>query len=204
MRMDKLTTRFQMALSDAQSLAVGHDHQFLEPVHVMAALLDQEGATVRHLLARAGVNVNALRSQIGIAIDSLPRVDGAAGDVQVSNALGRHLNLCDKLAQKRGDRFISSELFVLACFEAGGRVADLLVRNGASKATVAEAIDQVRGGEAVNDPDAEEHRRALERFTVDLTERAEQGKLDPVIGRDDEIRRSRPGAADGGPRTTRC
>ena len=190
MRMDKLTTRFQMALSDAQSLAVGHDHQFLEPVHVMAALLDQQGATVHHLLAQAGVNVNALRSQLGLALDSLPRVTGVAGDVQVSNELGRHLNICDKLAQKRQDRFISSELFVLACFEAGGRLADLLVRNSASKEAVAGAIDAIRGGESVNDPDAEEHRQALRKFTIDLTERAEQGKLDPVIGRDDEIRRT--------------
>ena len=190
MRMDKLTTKFQMALSDAQSLAVGHDHQFLEPAHVMAALLDQRGATVRHLLAQAGTNVNALRSQVGIALDSLPRVDGAAGDVQVSNELRRHLNLCDKLAQKRNDQFISSELFVLACLESGGRMAELLVRNGASKESVTEAIATIRGGESVNDPDAEEHRRALAKFTVDLTERAEQGKLDPVIGRDDEIRRT--------------
>ena len=190
MRMDKLTTKFQMALADAQSLALGRDHQFLEPVHVMAALLDQQGATVRHLLARAGINVNALRSQLGIALDSLPRVAGVAGDMQISNDLGRHLNLCDKLARKRQDRFISSELFVLACFEAGGRLADLLVRNGASQEAVAAAVDAIRGGESVNDPDAEEHRQALEKFTIDLTERAEQGKLDPVIGRDDEIRRT--------------
>ena len=190
MRMDKLTTKFQMALADAQSLAIGHDHQFLEPVHMMAALLDQQGATVRHLLAQAGVNVNALRSQLGIALDSLPQVDGVAGDVQISSELGRHLNLCDKLAQRRKDQFISSELFVLACLEAGGRLADLLVRNGASKGSIAEAIDAIRGGESVTGPDAEEHRRALEKFTIDLTERAEQGKLDPVIGRDDEIRRT--------------
>ena len=190
MRTDKLTTKFQMALADAQSLAIGHDHQFLEPVHVTAALLDQQGAAVRHLLAQAGVNVNALRSQLDIALDSLPRVDGTAGDIQVSAELGRHLNLCDKLAQKRGDQFISSELFVLACLEAGGRVADLLARHGASRESIAAAIDVVRGGESVTDPDAEEHRRALQKFTIDLTERAEQGKLDPVIGRDDEIRRT--------------
>ena len=190
MRMDKLTTKFQVALSDAQSLAIGHDHQFLEPAHVLAALLDQQGATVRHLLAQAGVNVNALRSQLGIVLDSLPRVDGTAGDVQLSSELGRHLNLCDKLAQKRKDQFIPSELFVLACLEAGGRVAELLIRNGASKETITQAIDAIRGGESVSDPDAEEHRRALEKFTIDLTERAEQGKLDPVIGRDDEIRRT--------------
>ena len=190
MRTDKLTTKFQMALADAQSLAIGHDHQFLEPVHVTAALLDQQGATVRHLLAQAGVNVNALRSQLGIVLDSLPRVDGVAGDIQVSSELGRHLNLCDKLAQKRGDQFISSELFVLACLEAGGRMADLLTRHGASRESIATAIDIMRGGESVTGPDAEEHRQALEKFTIDLTERAEQGKLDPVIGRDDEIRRT--------------
>ena len=190
MRTDKLTTKFQMALADAQSLAIGHDHQFLEPVHVMAALLDQQGATVRHLLAQAGVNVNALRSQLGIALDSLPRVDAVAGDIQISNELGRHFNLCDKLAQKRKDQFISSELFVLACFEAGGRMAELLTRHGASKESISGAIDVIRDGESVTGPDAEEHRRALEKFTIDLTERAEQGKLDPVIGRDDEIRRT--------------
>ena len=190
MRPDKLTTKFQMALAEAQSLALGHDHQFLEPVHMMAALLDQQGATVRHLLAQAGVNVNALRSQLGIALDSLPRVEGTAGDVQVSNELRRHLNLCDKLAQRRNDQFISSELFVLACLDSGGRVGELLAHNGASKESVAEAIEAIRGGESVTDPDAEEHRRALEKFTIDLTERAEQGKLDPVIGRDDEIRRT--------------
>ena len=190
MRTDKLTTKFQMALADAQSLAIGHDHQFLEPVHVMAALLDQQGATVRHLLAQAGVNVNALRSQLGIALDSLPRVDGVAGDIQISNELGRHFNLCDKLAQKRKDQFISSELFLLACFEAGGRMAELLTRHGAAKESISGAIDVIRDGESVTGPDAEEHRRALEKFTIDLTERAEQGKLDPVIGRDDEIRRT--------------
>ena len=190
MRPDKLTTKFQMALADAQSLALGRDHQYLEPVHVMVALLDQQGATVRHLLAQAGVNVNALRSQLGIELDSLPRVDGTAGDVQISNELRRHLNLCDKLAQRRNDQFVSSELFVVACLEAGGRVGELLSRNGASKESVTGAIDAIRGGESVTDPDAEEHRRALEKYTIDLTERAEQGKLDPVIGRDDEIRRT--------------
>ena len=190
MRPDKLTTKFQMAIADAQSLALGHDHQFLEPVHVMAALLDQQGATVRHVLAHAGVNVNALRSQIGIELDSLPRVDGTAGDVQVSNDLRRHLNLCDKLAQRRSDQFVSSELFVLACLETGGRIGELLARNGASVESVTGAIDAIRGGDVVADADAEEHRRALEKFTIDLTERAEQGKLDPVIGRDDEIRRT--------------
>ena len=190
MRPDKFTTKFQMAIADAQSLALGRDHQFLEPVHVMTALLDQQGATVRHVLAHADVNVNALRSQLGIELDSLPRVDGTAGDVQVSNDLRRHLNLCDKLAQRRNDQFVSSELFVLACLEAGGRIGKLLKRNGASIESVTGAVDAIRGGDAVTDADAEEQRRALEKFTIDLTERAEQGKLDPVIGRDDEIRRT--------------
>ena len=190
MRTDRLTTKFQLALADAQSIAVGHDHQFLEPVHVMAALLDQQGATVRHLLAQAGVNVNALRSQIGIVLDSLPQVHGVAGDVQISPELGRYLNLCDKLAQRRRDQFISSELFLLACLEAAGNMATLLTRYGATKEAIEGAIDSIRGGESVTDRDAEDNRRALEKFTIDLTERAEQGKLDPVIGRDDEIRRT--------------
>ena len=190
MRMNKLTTGFQTAILNAQSLAIGHDHQFLEPVHVMTALLDQQGATVRPLLTQAGVNVDKLRSQLGNVLDSLPRVDGVAGDVQVSSELGRHFNLCDKLAQSRKDEFISSELFVLACLEVGGRIAGLLVRNGASQASITKAIDTIRGGESVIHPDAEEHRQALEKFTIDLTERAGQGKLDPVIGRDDEIRRT--------------
>ena len=143
MRMDKLTTKFQMALSDAQSLAVGHDHQFLEPAHVMAALLDQQGATVRHLLAQAGVNVNALRSQLGIALDSLPRVEGAAGDVQVSNELQRHLNLCDKLAQR--SETTSSSRASCSCWRVSSRAggsAELLAHNGASKESVADSDRQ--------------------------------------------------------------
>jgi len=190
MRMDKLTTKFQMALAEAQSLAVGRDHQFIEPVHLMLALLDQDGGSVRHLLAQAGANVHALRSQLGEALDRLPQVQGAGGDVQISNELGRYLNLTDKLAQNRKDGFISSELFVLAALEAGGTLADLLKRHGASASSLEQAIDNVRGGEAVNDPNAEDQRQALERYTIDLTERAEQGRLDPVIGRDDEIRRT--------------
>ncbi len=190
MRMDKLTTKFQTALAEAQSLAVGRDHQFIEPLHLMLALLDQDGGSVRHLLGQAGVNVTALRSQLGEALDRLPQVQGAGGDVQVSNELARHLNLTDKLAQKRKDQFISSELFVLAALEAGGTLADLLKRNGASTKAVEQAVETLRGGEAVNDPNAEDQRQALEKYTVDLTERAEQGRLDPVIGRDDEIRRT--------------
>jgi ATP-dependent Clp protease ATP-binding subunit ClpB len=190
MRMDKLTTKFQMALADAQSLAVGRDHQFLEPVHLMAALLDQQGGSLRGLLARAGANVNALRTQIGGALDRLPRVEGTAGDVQVSNDLSRHLNLMDKLAQERGDQFIASELFPLAALEVGGTVADALASAQANAEAITRAIEEVRGGERVDDPNAEEQRQALEKYAIDLTERAEQGKLDPVIGRDDEIRRT--------------
>ncbi|MCP5420431.1 MAG: ATP-dependent chaperone ClpB [Gammaproteobacteria bacterium] len=189
MRMDKLTSKFQMALSEAQSLALGRDHQFIEPVHLMAALLDQEGGAVRPLLAHNDVNVNLLRSHLSEALDRLPRVEGAGGDVQISNALIRLLNLTDKLAQKRKDAYISSELFVLAALEDKGELGDLLSKAGASKGLLEQAVDRLRGGQRVEDPNAEEQRQALEKYTVDLTERAEQGKLDPVIGRDDEIRR---------------
>ncbi|TDJ17154.1 MAG: ATP-dependent chaperone ClpB [Gammaproteobacteria bacterium] len=190
MRSDKLTTKFQMALADAQSLAVGRDHPFIEPVHVLTALLDQQGGSVRHLLTQANVNVNGLRSQLGVALDELPQVQGTGGDVQISNELGRVMNVMDKLAQERNDQYISSELFVLAALEAKGRVTELLETNGAGKAALESAIEKMRGGETVNDPNAEEQRQALEKYTIDLTERAEQGKLDPVIGRDDEIRRT--------------
>jgi len=189
MRMDKLTTKFQTALADAQSLAVGRDHQFIEPLHVMMALLDQQGGSVRALLSQAGVNVNALRSQLGEALERLPRVEGTGGDVQISNALGRLLNVTDKLAQERGDQYISSELFALAAVEDRGELGELMRRNGATKGQITQAIDNIRGGERVQDPEAEEQRQALQKYTIDLTERAEQGKLDPVIGRDDEIRR---------------
>jgi ATP-dependent Clp protease ATP-binding subunit ClpB len=190
MRMDKLTTKFQMALAEAQSIAVGRDHQFIEPLHLLAALLDQNDGTAGHLLTQAGANVAAIRSQLGDALEQLPQVEGAQGDVQVSSALSRHLNVTDRLAQKRNDQFISSELFLLAAFETGGAMADLLKRNGATTDNVTNAIERMRGGESVNDANAEEQRQALEKYTIDLTERAEQGKLDPVIGRDDEIRRT--------------
>ncbi len=190
MRMDRLTSKFQMALADAQSLAVGRDHQFIEPAHLMTALLDQEGGTVRHLLTRADVNVNQLRSGLGDALDRMSSVEGAAGDVHISNELGRLLNQTDKLAQQRKDEYISSELFVLAAVEDKGAIGDLMRKAGASKGALETAIEQVRGGQSVDDPNAEDQRQALEKYTIDLTERAEQGKLDPVIGRDDEIRRS--------------
>ncbi|MFZ0788301.1 MAG: Clp protease N-terminal domain-containing protein, partial [Chromatiaceae bacterium] len=183
MRMDKLTAKFQMALADAQSLAVGRDHQFIEPVHLMTALLDQQGGTVRHLLGQADVNVNRLRSALGEALERMPKVEGAAGDLHVSNELNRLLNQTDKLAQQRGDQYISSELFVLAGLDDRGALGQMLRDAGASKGALEKAIQSVRGGQAVNDPNAEEQRQALEKYTIDMTERAEQGKLDPVIGR---------------------
>ena len=190
MRMDKLTNKFQTALADAQSLAVGRDHQFIEPVHVLTALLNQDGGTVRPMLAQAGVNVNALSSELSKALDRLPRVEGAAGDVHISNDLGRLLNVTDKLAQQRKDQFISSELFMLAAAEDRGALGDLLRKAGVSKTTLTRVINEVRGGQQVQDANAEDQRQALKKYTIDLTERAEQGKLDPVIGRDDEIRRT--------------
>ena len=190
MRMDKLTSKFQLAISDAQSLAVGRDHQFIEPLHLMIALLDQQGGTVRHILTQSGVNVNLLRSQLGDALDRLPQVEGQAGEVHVSNDLGRLLNLTDKLAQKRDDKYISSELFALAAMEDKGQLTEVLNKCGANKEAIEKTVDDLRGGEQVNDPNAEEQRQALEKYTIDLTERAEQGKVDPIIGRDDEIRRA--------------
>ncbi len=190
MRMDKLTSKFQLALSDAQSLAVGRDHQYIEPLHVMTSLLDQQGGSIRHLLDKAGTNVNLLRSQLGEALDRLPKVEGAGGEVHVSNELNRVFNLTDKLAQQRGDQYISSELFVLAALEDKGSLGAILRHAGAVKGAIDKAIEDMRGGEKVTDPNAEESRQALEKYTIDLTERAEQGKLDPVIGRDDEIRRT--------------
>ena len=188
--MDKLTSKFQAALADAQSIALGADNQILEPVHVLQALLDQQGGTVRPLLLKAGANTTRLRSDVAAAIDRLPKVDGTPGEIHVSNDLARLLNVTDKLAQQRGDQFISSELFVLAAFEDKATLAKLLKDAGAAKAAVEKAIDEVRGGEAVSDPNAEESRQALEKYTIDLTARASGGKLDPVIGRDDEIRRT--------------
>jgi ATP-dependent Clp protease ATP-binding subunit ClpB len=190
MRMDKLTSKFQLALADAQSLAVGRDHQFIEPTHLLSALLDQEGGSARHLLTQSDVNINQLRSGLGEMLDRLPTVSGIAGDVHISNDLGRLLNQTDKLAQQRKDAYISSELFVLAAVEDKSAIGELLRKCGAAAERVARAIEKLRGGQNVDDPNAEEQRQALEKYTIDLTERAEQGKLDPVIGRDDEIRRT--------------
>ena len=190
MRMDKLTSKFQTALADAQSLALGQDHAFIEPVHVMKVLLEQEGGSIIPVLANANVNLPMLRAEIESAIKRMPRVEGAGGDIHLSNDLIRILNLCDKLAQKRKDQYISSELFVLAAVEDNGSLGDMLRKAGASKESVAKAIEQERGGQTVDDPNAEDQRNALSKYTVDLTDLAEKGKLDPVIGRDAEIRRT--------------
>ncbi|MDX2411755.1 MAG: ATP-dependent chaperone ClpB [Woeseiaceae bacterium] len=190
MRLDKLTSKFQMALAEAQSLAVGQDHQFIEPVHVMVALLDQEGGAVRGLLTKAGVNINLLRSQLGDAVDRLAKVEGTGGEVHIGNELSKLFNITDKLAQKRNDQYISSELFVLAAMDEKSPLLAVMTQAGAVRGAVEKAIDELRGGQQVNDPNAEDARQALEKYTIDLTERAEQGKLDPIIGRDDEIRRT--------------
>ncbi|HUI60810.1 MAG TPA: ATP-dependent chaperone ClpB [Steroidobacteraceae bacterium] len=189
MRQDKLTSRFQQALADAQSLAVGRDHQFLEPAHVLLALLDSQGGSVRPLLIKAGVDINKLRSELQAQLDRLPRVEGTPGEIHISNDLNKLLNVTDKLAQQRGDQFISSELFVLAAFD-DRTLGKVLKDARAVRGAVEKAIEDVRGGEQVNDANAEESRQALEKYTIDLTARATAGKLDPVIGRDDEIRRT--------------
>ncbi|HEY8034761.1 MAG TPA: ATP-dependent chaperone ClpB [Methylobacter sp.] len=190
MRMDKLTSMFQTALADAQSMALGKDHQFIEPIHLMLALLDQQGGSIRPMLTQMGINTQLLRTELVRELDRLATVSGSGGDVQISNELLRLLNLTDKLAQKRNDKFISSELFLLAAFDEKGLLQDLLKKAGATKQAVEKAIDAMRGGQPVDDPNAEEQRQALKKYTINLTERAEQGKLDPVIGRDDEIRRT--------------
>ena len=189
MRMDKLTSRFQQALADAQSLAVGRDHNMLEPVHVLVALLDQQGGSTQPMLAQAGVNVAALRTRLGQILDKLPKIAGQEGNISVGNDLNRLLNLTDKLAQKRGDQFIASELFVLAALEDKGEAGAAIKATGGNSTSLETAIERMRGGEKVDDANAEETRQALEKYCIDLTARAGIGKLDPVIGRDEEIRR---------------
>ncbi|WP_454829358.1 ATP-dependent chaperone ClpB [Pseudoxanthomonas wuyuanensis] len=190
MRMDKLTSRFQQALADAQSLAVGRDHNLIEPVHVLTALLDQSGGSTRPLLVQAGVNIPVLRERLTEALDKLPKVSGQAGNLSIGNDLGRLLNVTDKLAQQRGDQYIASEWFVLAVLDDSGAAGKALKDSGADKAKLETAIEKIRGGESVQSENAEDQRQALEKYTIDLTERAESGKLDPVIGRDEEIRRT--------------
>jgi ATP-dependent Clp protease ATP-binding subunit ClpB len=190
MRQERLTERFKQGLGEAQSLALGRDHQIIEPAHVLLALVDQQGGTVRPLLVKAGGNVQRLRTDLLAALERLPKVDGTPGEIHVSNDLQRLLNVTDKLAQGKGDQYISSELFVLAAFEDKALLGRLLKDAGFARAALEKAIDEVRGGERVQDANAEEGRQALEKYTVDLTRRASDGKLDPVIGRDDEIRRT--------------
>ncbi|OOF46559.1 ATP-dependent chaperone ClpB [Rodentibacter trehalosifermentans] len=190
MNIEKFTTKFQQALSEAQSLALGKDNQFIEPVHLLTALLNQQDGSVAPILTASGVNVALLRNELNQELNKLPLVSGNGGDVQISRQLLNLLNLCDKLAQQRQDKFISSELFLLAALEERGTLKDVLTRSGAKKAQIEQAIQQIRGGQNVNDQNAEESRQALEKYTIDLTQRAESGKLDPVIGRDEEIRRT--------------
>ena len=190
MRMDKLTTKFQLALSDAQSLAAGREHQYIEPGHLLIALLDQQGGGTRGICTAAGINVNQLRTRLGSWLDRLPTVPNTAGDVRLSVDLLRLLNVTDKLAQERKDQYLSSELFLLAATQDKREVGELLNQCGAHPEAIENAILAIRGDQAVVDPNAEEQRQTLEKYTIDLTERAEQGKLDPVIGRDEEIRRT--------------
>ncbi|PML50338.1 ATP-dependent chaperone ClpB [Vibrio lentus] len=190
MRLDRFTSKFQIAISDAQSLALGRDHQYIEPVHLMVSLLNQDGSAIRPLLTMLNIDVVQLRSKLSEILDRVPKVSGIGGDVQLSNAMGTLFNLCDKVAQKRQDSYISSEVFLLAVIEDKGPLGNLLKELGLTEQKLSQAIEQVRGGQKVDDPNAEDRRQALEKFTIDLTERAEQGKLDPVIGRDDEIRRT--------------
>ncbi|KAA2284911.1 ATP-dependent chaperone ClpB [Arenimonas fontis] len=190
MRMDKLTSRFQQALADAQSLAVGRDHNLIEPAHLLVALLDQSGGGTRPLLVQAGANVAALRQRLGEILDRLPKVSGQEGNISLGNDLIRLLNLTDKLAQQRGDAFIASELFLLAALDDKGEAGQALKAAGLRREALERAIEAVRGGEKVQSENAEDQRQALEKYTVDLTARAEAGKLDPVIGRDEEIRRT--------------
>ncbi|WP_035970523.1 Clp protease N-terminal domain-containing protein, partial [Caballeronia grimmiae] len=190
MRIDKLTTKFQEALSDAQSLAVGNDNQYIEPVHLLSALLAQRDGSARSLLSHAGVQVQALQSAVNDAIGRLPQVQGTDGNVQVSRDLAGLLNNADKEAQKLNDTYIASEMFLLAVADDKGEAGRIAKQHGLTRRALEAAINAVRGGAQVNSQDAESQREALKKYTVDLTERARAGKLDPVIGRDDEIRRS--------------
>lgn len=190
MRIDRLTSKLQVALSDAQSVALGRDHNFIEPAHLLVALLDQKGSAIAPLLRNAGADVAKLKAGLASYLDGLPQIQNHDGEVHMSNDLGRVMNYADKLAQKRQDQYIASELVILAMTQDRSRIAALLRESGVTAEKLEAAIDQVRGGESVNTQEAEESRQALEKYTVDLTSQAEAGKLDPVIGRDDEIRRT--------------
>ncbi len=190
MRFDKFTTRFQQAVSDAQSLAVGNDQQFIEPQHLLLALLNQDDGSTSSLLARAGANVGGLKAALGKAMDRLPKVEGHGGEVSIGRDLTNLLNITDKEAQKAGDQFIASEMFLLALTQDKGECGRLLKEAGLNRKALEDAVKAVRGGENVGSQDAEGQREALSKYCLDLTERARLGKLDPVIGRDDEIRRT--------------
>lgn len=190
MRIDRLTSKLQLALSDAQSLAVGLDHPAIEPAHLMQALLDQQGGSIKPLLMQVGFDVNSLRKELTKELDQLPKIQNPTGDVNMSQDLARLLNQADRLAQQKGDQFITSEVVLLAAMDDNSKLGKLLLGQGVSKKALENAINNLRGGEAVNDPNVEESRQALDKYTIDLTKRAEEGKLDPVIGRDDEIRRT--------------
>jgi len=190
MRIDRLTSKLQLALSDSQSLAVGMDHPAIEPAHLLQALIDQQGGSIKPLLMQVGFDVPSLRTALGKELDQLPKIQNPTGDVNMSQDLARLLNQADRLAQQKGDQFISSELVLLAAMDENSKLGKLLLGQGVTKKALENAISNLRGGEAVNDPNAEESRQALDKYTIDLTKRAEEGKLDPVIGRDDEIRRT--------------
>ncbi|CAE6953267.1 ATP-dependent chaperone ClpB [Ectopseudomonas khazarica] len=190
MRIDRLTSKLQLALSDAQSLAVGMDHAAIEPLHLMQALLEQQGGSIKPLLMQVGFDINSLRQGLTRELDQLGKLQNPTGDINLSQDLARLLNQADRLAQQKGDQFISSELVLLAAMDENTRLGKLLLGQGVSKKALENAIANLRGGQAVNDPNVEESRQALDKYTVDLTKRAEDGKLDPVIGRDDEIRRT--------------
>ena len=190
MRIDRLTSKLQLALSDAQSLAVGLDHPAIEPAHLMQALLEQQGGSIKPLLMQVGFDVNSLRKELTKELDQLPKIQNPTGDVNMSQDLARLLNQADRLAQQKGDQYITSEIVLLAAMDDNSKLGKLLLGQGVSKKALENAINNLRGGEAVNDPNAEESRQALDKYTIDLTKRAEEGKLDPVIGRDDEIRRT--------------
>jgi len=190
MRIDRLTSKLQLALSDSQSLAVGLYHPAIEPAHLMQALLEQQGGSIKPLLMQVGFDVNSLRKELSKELDQLPKIQNPTGDVNMSQDLARLLNQADRLAQQKGDQFISSELVLLAAMDENSKLGKLLLGQGVSKKALENAINNLRGGDAVNDPNHEESRQALDKYTVDLTKRAEEGKLDPVIGRDDEIRRT--------------
>ena len=190
MRMDKLTSKFQLALSDAQSLAIAKTHQFIEPIHVLSAMFQQDGGSIKPLLARVGVNDKALSDLLNKALSEQPQVEGQAGEVHLSQQTARVINVAEKLSQQRGDSFISSDLFLLGLIKDKDKAGVLLREAGATHESLLKAIEDVRGGEKVDDANAEDNMQALEKYSIDVTARAEQGKLDPVIGRDDEIRRT--------------